>query len=303
MNRDYSHVLAHFYGAPWAILPEKLAEIEAVLWRRIATGPMLSEDPMPKEKPIRMEEGYSLHGAAAVVPISGTITPRPSLFSDWSGGSSAMGISRAVDAAAADPKAESIVLDINSPGGYVAGIPEAAARIAAARKVKPVVAVANHLAASAAYWLASQASSIAVSPSAEVGSIGVLSAHIDQTKLEEAMGVKTTLVSNRQSPFKTEGYPQVPLTADAMNEMQRTVDAYAQEFIATVAKGRGIRAATVERDFGQGRMKMSEEAVAARMADRIATLDQVIGEINVARTSRARRRVAADLAGMGFKTA
>lgn len=308
MRNQFPHIVEAFYGQPWAILPAKLAEIEAVLWRRIrGEGPAL---PIPAEqtaseprpKPVRTEEGYTLLGSAAVVPISGTITPRSSVFAEWSGGSSAERIGQAVEAAVRDTKAEAIVLDVNSPGGYVAGIPEAAAKIAAAGKEKRIIAVANHLAASAAYWLASQASEIVVSPSAQVGSIGVLTAHVDETKLEEFAGVKTTMIGNTQSPYKTEGYPQVPLTAEGRADMQRTVDGLAQMFLDAVAKGRGIRSTTVERDFGQGRMKLAEEAVSVRMADRVATFEAVISEINSARSRRTTRRIQADLAALGLPT-
>ncbi len=296
---NFGFVLSHLYGAVWAILPEKFAQIEHVVRERIKSGHGLDfdrEDDGPTAAGGRgspgQDRGYTLLGTAAVVPVSGTITPRPSLFSEYSGGTSADRIGAAVDAAVRDTNVSAIVLDVDSPGGYVAGIPEAAAKIASAAKQKRVVAVANHLAASAAYWLASQAGEIVVSPSAQVGSIGVLSGHVDETKLEEMAGVRTTLIHSTQAPFKTEGYPQVPLSLEARADMQRTVDALAQQFIDAVAKGRGIRSTTVERDFGQGRMKLAAEAVSARMADRVATLEQIVNEINRAGSNRGGSRAA-----------
>ncbi len=301
--RDYSNLIGAFYGAPWAILPAKLAEIEAVLLRRLAAGPLpLAAMPDP-QRPSREDAGYQLFGSAAVVPVQGTITPRPSMFAEYSGGTSAEGIGRAVEAAAADPKADAIVLNIDSPGGHIAGIPEASAKILAARKLKPVHAVANHQAASAAYWLGSQATTFAVSPSAEVGSIGVIMATMDETKRHELLGVKYDLVSSTKSPYKTEGYPHVPMTEMGRAEIQRVVDQYAEQFIAAIAKGRGVRAGVIERDFGQGRMKMADEAVAAKMADRIASLETVVNEINGAKTARTKRRVAGDMAAAGLRTA
>lgn len=299
--REYENLVAAFYGVPWAILPAKLAEIEAVLLRRIGAGPA-AEMPTPI-RPDRKDAEYQLFGSAAVVSIDGTITPRASLFSKYSGGTSAEGVGKAVEVAAADPKVEGIVLDIDSPGGYVAGIPEAAAKILAARNVKPVTAVANHMAASAAYWLGSQAGTFAVSPSAEVGSIGVIYASMDETKLHELKGVKYDLIASTKSPFKTEGYPHVPMTAEGRVELQRQVDAYAEQFIAAVARGRRVPTAEVERNFGQGRMRLAAEAVSHRMADRIATLEQVVNEINGTRTARTKRAVAADLAAAGLPTA
>jgi signal peptide peptidase SppA len=312
VNREFPHVLAAFYGVPWAILPAKLAEIEAVLIRRLKDGPRADGAEVPDVRTgprgarpgeVRTDDGYTLVGSAAVVPVTGTITPRASVFSEWSGGSSADRIGRAMDAAVADTRVDGIVLDVDSPGGSAFGLPDAAAKIAAANKQKPVTAVVNHMAASAAYWLASQAGTIAAAPGSWLGCIGCIMAHVDETKLEEMAGVRTTLISSTQSPFKTESYPQVPLSAEARADLQRQTDKVAQEFIDAVAKGRGIRSATVERDFGQGRMKLADEAVAARMADRVATLEQVVNEINARRSRSSAKRVAADLAAMGLPTA
>jgi signal peptide peptidase SppA len=319
MKRRYPHVLAAFYGTPWAILPEKLREIEAVLWRRIEAGPtprgvdevvsdtggtgqkFIAPDAAFDDGAVATDQGYTVVGAAAVLPIHGTITPRPSAFDDWSGGTSAERIGRAVDAAAADPKVEHIVLDIDSPGGSVFGIPEAAGKILAARKAKPVTAVANHMAASAAYWFATQANTVAVTPAGWVGSVGVIWSHTDMSKLNEQLGVSTTYIT--AGKFKAEGMPEFPLSEEGREFMQQMVDTYYAQFVGAVAKGRGLSAGKVEKDFGQGRVVMPADAVEARMADRIATLETVVNEVNGARTARAKRRVAADLAAAGLPTA
>lgn len=309
MNRgkqNFPHVLAAFYGTPFAILPAKLQEIEAVLWRRIAGNEQKSEpvafdeddfDPPPQEK----QKAYKLQGAAAVIQVYGTITPRPSLFSSWSGGTSAEGIGRAVEQAAADPQAEAIVLDIDSPGGSVFGLPEAAGKILAARKSKPIYAVANHVAASAAYWIATQAHTIAVTPAGQVGSVGVLWAHTDVSAFEEKIGYKTTYITAGQ--FKAEGASEFPLSEEARAERQRVVNEYYGMFTAAVVKGRGVKAERVEKDFGQGRMRLAAEAVELRMADRVATLEQIVAEVNATRTAKTKRKVAADLVGHGRPTA
>lgn len=306
MKRNaFPHALAAFYGSPWAILPAKLQEIEAVLWRRIAGGAQRAEpvafDDGYDAAPAKESKPYKLQGAAAVIPVHGTITPRPSVFASWSGGASAEGIGRAVEQAASDPQAEAIVLDLDSPGGSVFGLPEAAAKIMAARKSKPIHAVANHVAASAAYWLATQAHTIAVTPAGQVGSVGVIWAHTDYSKFEEQLGRKTTYVT--AGKYKAEGNQDNPLDPEAAAEMQRVVNEYYAMFLAAVAKGRGVKTDRVERDFGQGRMSLAAQAVEAKMADRVATLEQVIAEVNAARTAKTRRKVAADLAGRGLPTA
>ena len=332
MQRKYPHVLAMFYGTPWAILPEKLAEIEAALWRRIASGPLVLETPELTEAararirddwaklhagtgrgevlawddengagftPSPNGPGYKLVGSAAVIQVYGTITPRPSVFSDFSGGASSEQLGRAVDAAAADPKAEAIVLDIDSPGGSVWGMPELTAKVLAARKAKPVHAVANHVAASAAYWIATQANTVAVTPAGWVGSVGCIWARMDDTKADEMAGLKTTYISAGE--FKAEGHGAI--TDAELADKQAMVNAYYAQFVAGVAKGRGVSVAKVEKDFGQGRVKLPEAAIEARMADRIATLDQVVNEVNGVRTERTKRKVAADMARAGLPTA
>src|SRR5215467_6271108 len=128
------------------------------------------------------------------------------------------GIRARLEAAAANPDVSAIVLDVDSPGGTVAGTPETAAAVRRAAEVKPVVAVANSLAASAAYWIASQASSLVVGPSADVGSIGVISAHIDRSKMLEDMGLRVTVVSAGR--YKAEGNPFAPLSDEAKANMQ-----------------------------------------------------------------------------------
>ncbi|MFM8271545.1 MAG: S49 family peptidase [Gemmata sp.] len=306
MKRNaFPHALAAFYGSPWAILPAKLQEIEAVLWRRIAGGAQRAEpvafDDGYDAAPAKESKPYKLQGAAAVIPVHGTITPRPSVFASWSGGASAEGIGRAVEQAASDPQAEAIVLDLDSPGGSVFGLPEAAAKIMAARKAKPIYAVANHVAASAAYWIATQAHTIAVTPAGQVGSVGVIWAHTDVSAFDEKLGYKTTYVTAGQ--FKSEGAPEFPLTPEALDEMQRVVNEYYNMFVNAVAKGRGVKADRVERDFGQGRMRLAGEAVDLKMADRVATLEQIVAEVNKARTDRTKRKIAADLVRAGLPTA
>ncbi|AMV30069.1 Putative signal peptide peptidase SppA [Gemmata sp. SH-PL17] len=306
MKRSYPHVLAAFYGSPWAIIPSKLQEIEAVLWRRVAGGAQKAEslafdDSDFEPSSSQEKKPYKLQGAAAIIPVHGTITPRPSVFASWSGGASAEGVGRAVEQAAADPQAEAIVLDIDSPGGSVFGMPEAAAKILAARKSKPIYAVANHVAASAAYWIATQAHTIAVTPAGQVGSVGVVWAHTDVSAFDEKLGYKTTYIT--AGTYKAEGAAEYPLTPGARDEMQRVVNEYYAMFVGAVAKGRGVKADRVERDFGQGRMRLAAEAVELKMADRVATLEQVVNEINAARTAKTKRKVAADLVANGLPTA
>ena len=213
-------------------------------------------------------------GAIAVLPLQGTISHRMGLMQQISGGTSTEQFTGWLRAALNDPQVKSVVLDIDSPGGTVTGVQELADEIYQGRQQKPIIAVANGMAASAAYYLGSQASELAVSPSGEVGSIGVFAAHEDVSQMLEQAGVKTTFIS--AGKYKTEGNPYEALSSEARDAMQSKVDAYYQQFVNAVARGRNTTAAQVESDMGQGRMLMAGPARKAGMVDRVATLDQTL---------------------------
>ena len=136
------------------------------------------------------------------------------------------------------------------------------------------IAYAHSMAASAAYWLASQADEIAVTPSGEVGSIGVIAMHVDWSEFESNLGVKTTLVTAGRR--KAELNPYSPLTEEARAALQQDVDAFYDMFVADVARGRGVSVKKVKTDFGEGGMLMAKEAKKTGMVDRIDTLDSIV---------------------------
>jgi len=248
-------------GGVWAILPDRFPAITALL----ARGETAARPQAPKARQA---------ASVAVIPVFGVLTHRPSLLSMMLGGSTTVEIASAVRQAAASARASSIVLDIDSPGGSVDGVQELAEVIARAARHKPVIAVANSTAASAAYWLASQASEIVVTPSGMVGSIGVIAMHTDRSRAEDAAGRTHTIVQS--SRFKSEGNPYRPLDTEAHAEVQRMVDSYHEDFVQAVAAGRGVPASTVRSRFGQGRMMRARDALQAGMVDRVASLDDVL---------------------------
>jgi ClpP class serine protease len=124
-------------------------------------------------------------GKVAVLPMFGTISQRPSLMTKYSGGTSAEQFAGAHAALLDDGSVRSIVWEVDSPGGSVAGVPEAAARLVGMRGQKKTVAVSNALMASAAYWLGSAADEIVAAPSSLTGSIGVVAVHEDYSRANE----------------------------------------------------------------------------------------------------------------------
>jgi signal peptide peptidase SppA len=226
-------------------------------------------------------------GAVAVIPIHGTIAYRADSFDASSGGTSTERIGAYLDRAVNDEDVRSILLDFNTPGGTADGVPELAARIMAAADVKPVVALVNSLSASAGYWLASAAGSIEIIPSGAAGSIGVFTMHVDITKALENEGVKVTAISAGDN--KLERAPFTPLSEDAQAHIQGQVDDVYRQFVADVARGRGVAPSDVKKNFGQGRVYQAKEAMARGMVDRIATPDQTIARMMSGRLTQGPR--------------
>jgi signal peptide peptidase SppA len=238
-------------------------------------------------------------GSIGVIPIQGTIGQRAS---DWWSRTSTDQVAFQIAGLIGNPSVGAVVLDIDSPGGIVYGPEELSSVIRVARGVKPIYAIANSMAASAAYWIGSAADKFFITPSGEGGSIGVWSAHQDISKAMEEFGVKTTLVSAGE--FKTEGNPFEPLSDEARADMQASVDRYHEMFIAAVAAGRGVSKATVHDTFGKGRMMGAPAAIKAGMFDGATTLPELLAGIMKPRESKSRgSRVATARAKLALEEA
>ncbi len=288
----YARLLAEFYATPLALLPEKAEAIRRLLLAKAAGGKVKKRAARAALKArrgelalsgpeaaaaVRRPDGAQQIGRVALLPVFGVLAQRVSLLEQSSGGVSTERLGASLDSLAADKAVRCVVMVFDSPGGSVFGVQELGDKMRAMRDEKKLVGVADSMAASAAYWLLSQCAEVYVTPGGQVGSIGVLAAHEDHSKEEEGQGVKTTLVS--AGKYKTEGHPFGPLDDEARAEMQRKVNAYYDSFVGSVAKGRGVSEGRVKSDFGQGRMLLAADAVAAGMADRVATLAQVLKRV------------------------
>lgn len=289
----YERLITYVRSQPWAILPIYGSVIRDILTLR-ANGVRLSEE----EIQARIEAGRAArgtHGGAAkppsiaVVPVWGVISHRMAAFDDISspGGASAEQLTGQIRALANDADVSAIVLDVDSPGGSVFGIPEVAEEIRSARARKPVVAVANAMAASAAYWIASQATELVVTPSGQVGSIGVYTLHEDLSASLKEEGIEVSVIS--AGKYKIEANPFGPLGDEARAAIQKQVDNYYGMFAKDVAKGRGVDISAVRSGFAEGRMANAKDAVAMGMADRVATLDEVLADLVAGRMPESRR--------------
>ncbi len=219
----------------------------------------------------------------AVIPVVGVIAQRPQSL-----GTSTEEIGAMVDAAVADPKISAILYDHDSPGGTVSGVPETAAKIRAAAKVKPSLAIANGLSASASYWLAAAAGEIWATPSGEAGSIGVWTAHEDWSKYLEREGVKVTEIAAGE--FKTETAPWKPLTEEGREFIEAQVREVYGWFIRDVALDRRATQTAVREGFGRGRVLMARDSEREGLVDRIGTFEEAIGRLSARVKAKARAR-------------
>lgn len=281
-DRLYERSLSVATAKPWLITEDSFNVIAAILDER-ANGGKPSREEVMARLGIRVAadsaDGGDVGSPVAVIRMNGPIVPRGDMFSEVSGLSSVEGMQAQFRAALADPDVKAIVFDIDSPGGSSDLIPEFASEILAARGVKPIVGVANTLCASAAYWLAAQMDELVASPSADVGSIGVYTAHTDVTAANRQAGRRVTVVSSAGSPHKTEFSPHAKLSVDAEAEMQRRVDNLYDDFVGAVADGRATSTDDVQDNYGQGRVLSARVALGVGMVDRIATFDAVLSEL------------------------
>lgn len=280
MSYHYERYFARVTALPWAITPAKLDELQALAGLLARGGRVTDEEIAARfgDASDRTSRGSRSDRGVAVVPVYGTLLYRGDSFSRSSGGVSAEALRRVMTQLAGDEAVTAIVLDIDSPGGSVDGLPEAAAAIRAAAAEKPVVAQVNTDAASGAYWLASQASEIVITPSGRVGSIGVFMVHLDKTRALEQDGITVNEIS--AGKFKTEGAPWRELEKDSRAFLQGQVDDWYRQFVAAVATGRGITPAKVRETYGQGRMFFAPEALSRGMVDRVATLEETLDRLS-----------------------
>jgi signal peptide peptidase SppA len=283
--RGLSRVAARIFNAPLLITPDAAETIAAALGARIEG---VGEAPKPKAfddeddgSPFAPDDGepYAIADRVAIIPVHGELINRGSWLASASGLTAYEGVAAKLKRAAADPRVDGVLLDLDSPGGEFAGALEAAAAVRATAAVKPVVAFVNSLAASAGYALAAGASEIVVRPSSTVGSIGVVWLHLDRSKAYAEAGIKPTLL--HAGAFKIDGNAMEPLEKGARQRIQASIDESYELFLASVGKHRPALGAEGARKTEAG-LFLGQKAVDAGLADRV-------GEFDVA-AARARSR-------------
>ena len=280
------HLASRIFGTPLLVHRAKLDVILSALGPRLGIDSPISADAkdllaaVPAPRP-------NMQGAVgiAVIPIHGTLVKRTLGLEAASGLTSYQDIGAMIDAALADASVTGILLDIDSPGGEASGSFELARRVREATVVKPIWAVANDAAFSAAYAIASAASRVYVTQTAGVGSIGVIAMHVDQTARDAQQGYRYTPITAGEQ--KNDFSPHEKLGPDAHARLQAEVDRLYGLFVNHVAAMRRLDAGAVRAT--EAGIYFGMDAVTAGLADAIGSLDAVLAEFSsflVARRAR-----------------
>ncbi len=279
-----AQIAGRVLNRPLLLHPDKADLILHVLQGRIGIEPLQAVTPETNRfvGSYRRYNGsvstMCLENGVAILPIVGSLVNRGAWIGASSGLVSYEGIAAQLREAAADPEVRAILLDIDSPGGEATGMFATARLVDAVNKAKPVVAFVNDVAASAAYGIASAARDIIVSPTSMVGSIGVVLTHFDRSGELEDRGVKPTLI--HAGAHKIDGHPFGPLSDAVRADLQAEVMKIYDQFVDLVAEGRGGRISADAIRATEARTYLGADAIAQGLADRMASLDEVIAELS-----------------------
>ena len=270
---DLPHVASRLFGTPLMIARAKLEAILAVLTPRLAGGRIEPIDPRPEPAPLTAITAESI----AVIAVIGTLVARSGYLDAASGLRSYSEIGEAIAGAMAEPSVRGVILDVDSAGGEVGGLFDLVDRIRALRAAsnKPLWAVANESALSAAYAIASAAERLYVTRTGEVGSIGVVAVHVDESGADAKAGLAWTFIFAGE--HKIDANPHEPLSERARATIKADVDRLYAELCALIALNRGLTVEAVRAT--KAAIYRGELAIRAGLADRLGTLDAAIAEM------------------------
>lgn len=232
----------------------------------------------------QMQAAVVVNGVA-IIPVSGTMMKQESSMTR---STSTVLVRRQIRQAMRDDEVRGVLLLCDSPGGTVSGTQDLAADVAAAAKQKPVIALIEDLGASACYWVASQAREIfAANETTMIGSIGTYGVIHDLSGLAAKEGVKVHVV--RAGAHKGTGVPGTEVTADQLADYQRVINSLNEQFLQGVATGRRLQLDRV-RELADGRVHVGSEAVRLKLADGVASLDEVLARFDSPPSSRSRSK-------------
>jgi signal peptide peptidase SppA len=247
----FGHLAQRLFNVPLMIHPGKAEVVMAALAGRLGIGSIARLDSHGVQ-PLAMEDddvvfsspgrtprkGYEVVEGIAVIEVSGTLVQKLGTLEPYSGMTGYDGIRQNVLTALADREVRALMLDIDSPGGEVAGCFDLVDTIYSARGAKPIWATLDESAYSAAYAIASAADRITVPRTGGTGSIGVIAMHIDWSAAIKDMGAKVTIITH--GARKADGHPEIPLSDEALAAFQSDINTMGDLFVKTVARNRNI---------------------------------------------------------------
>lgn len=303
------HLLARALSEPWALMPERMAAYASVLASHYAGNLPPAEPKQDRHADLMAEvqaaasrsSGGGRSSGIAVVPVFGAIVEWASDIDICDGGTSTRQVAQALTDAEQDETVGQILMVYNTPGGSVYGTQEVGDVINRVKASKPVIGVAQSLAASAGYWMLAQCTEAYCAPGGEVGSIGVYSGYQNIAKALALAGVDVRLFS--AGKFKTELSPFSPdgISEEAAAYQEQRAQDYYAAFTSAVAKGRKVPIAQVRDGMGQGRVLGADAALAAGMIDGVMTMEDVIKKMQ--RSARSSRGSSAALVALESKAA
>jgi signal peptide peptidase SppA len=286
-------VIGYLESSFWTMRQQEFGSMMRVAYAHAGElDGFLTADIKPKPEAMMAKGGERLagtryvemRGGVAVVDVNGIIAKRMDMFDEICfGGTSAEKLLKDIQTCLDSPNVESIALNIDSPGGEAFGINELSQAIYEGRQKKPIKAYVSGLGCSGAYWIASAADEVITDKSAFSGSIGVVTAWMDDTGFYEQMGIRREVITSSNAPLKRLDLDK----PEHRQELQRELDSIESVFIKAVARNRGVTVDKVKQDFNQGGVLVGADAVKAGMADRVGSLEDVIKGLSNKRSKAA----------------
>jgi len=269
---DLPYLASRLYGTPLLIARPKLEVILGVVARKMA-GDTLATPP-PANVDAGMTRGLQVQEGIAILPVLGTLVRRASYIGAASGLTSYHDIEAMAESAFADPMVKAVLLEIDSSGGEAGGVFDLAQRLRQLAQAfgKPLWAIADEAALSAAYAIACAADRLWLTRTAEVGSIGVVAVHVDESVADAKAGLNYTFL--HAGAHKVDGHPHAPLPAPVAADIQADIEQLHDQFIALVAEFRRLTPETIRGT--EARVYRGEAALQAGLADQIGTRAEAI---------------------------
>lgn len=293
---NYPHVASMVFGVPLFATPALVTAVKSVLEPRLLGKDLDSAERLAPlalvDDDQRSAQAEKTANQLAVIPVHGILVPRRGEITASCEELVSYELLRGqIEAARRNDQVAEIILDFHTGGGSALGCKEAADYIHMVSAEKPITALVNFAACSAGYFLASACSRIVASPTAMVGSIGVIIETYDVSRAEEAAGI--TFNTFFRGGHKNDASPHEPITDQATREIGKRLDAAYEMFTESVAKYRSLDVEAVVAT--EARVFSAKEALSLKLIDEISPAQDAVNAIAASyrQTEQGGRRISA----------